>query len=78
MGKPDSELIRSCLDVAKAKNLNIKILNSKQIHELNPQFDLQGKDDIVGVYDEQAGVLFPENCILSFVEQAVKQYGARA
>jgi len=29
MGKPDSELIRSCLNVAKAKNLNIKVLNSK-------------------------------------------------
>ncbi|EAR86962.1 monomeric sarcosine oxidase (macronuclear) [Tetrahymena thermophila SB210] len=77
MGKPDSDLVKQCLHVAKAKNLPIKILNSKQINQLNPQFDLQGKDDIVGVYDQEAGVLFPENCIQSFVEQGVKRYGGR-
>lgn len=40
MGKPDSDLVKSCLHVAKEKNLPIKILNSKEISKLNPQFDL--------------------------------------
>lgn len=40
MGKLDSELVQQCLHVAKAKNLNVKMLDANGIKNLNPEFDL--------------------------------------
>jgi sarcosine oxidase len=61
IGAPTSELVRGALASARRHGLAHEQLDAAQVHARFPAFRLP--DDLVGVFEPDAGVLRPEACV---------------
>lgn len=61
IGRPSGGLVRDAVACAKREGLTYRVLGSKEARERFPAFSLS--DDEVAVYDPNAGIMFPEECI---------------
>lgn len=71
IGPEDGHLVRGARASAAAFKVPHQVLSAAAIHRQFP--GIQPHDDMVGVLEERAGVLFPEHCIgalLAFAEQS--------
>jgi sarcosine oxidase len=72
-GTPDSEFVTGSLASARQHGLPYEYLNHMEVAERFPGFRLT--DDLVAVYEPNAGVLRPEACVDAFLDLAA-QHGA--
>ena len=68
LGSPDSEVISGALLSAKTHGIPYEYLNSKDLKKRYPAFKVN--NDTVGILEKDAGILFPEECITAYLEQA--------
>ena len=68
LGAPDSELIRGTLASADLHDLAVEQLTSAQVMQRFPAF--AAPDDMMGVFESRAGMLFPEACVRAHLEAA--------
>ncbi len=68
IGSPESELVKGAKTSADIHNLEYKLLDFAQIKLQFPAFNLS--EEMVGIWEPRAGVLFPEKCIETFLELA--------
>src|SRR6266487_4872096 len=61
LGKPDSKVVQGAALSALEYNLPYEYLNSTEIKKRFPGFNPAG--DTVAIFEENAGILFPEECI---------------
>lgn len=73
IGRPDSEVITGTLQSIRAHSLPHEIWNSAEMTDRHPVFQLS--DDEIAVYESNAGYLFSELCIQSYIYMA-KECGA--
>ena len=66
-------LVRGARASAEAFGVPHRVLSAAGVHRRFP--GLQPLDDMVGVVDERAGVLFPEQCIAALLESAREGWG---
>lgn len=71
IGQNGHPLLNGLKETAKKHNFNIKLMTPKEIMEKFPAFKIP--DHMVGIYDNTAGILFPEKCIDAFVSEAKKK-----
>ena len=71
VGTQESENITGVKRAAKEHGLEFEIIEPSEIRSRWPQF--QPRDNMIGGFDPQSGVLFPEKCIGAHLEQAQKQ-----
>src|SRR5439155_26304377 len=70
MGRPNGELVAGSLRSAQQHGLPHELLERKALAHRYPQF--QVPQDHVGFFEPSAGFLEPENCIATFVDQALR------
>src|SRR5262249_32834366 len=70
IGAPQSELITGALRSAHEHGLAHELISANDIRTRFPA--LQSRDDMVGVFEPRAGILFPERCIAAQLERAWK------
>jgi len=70
IGPEDGMLVRGARASAEAFDVPHRVLSAAGVHGEFP--GLQPRDDMVGVLDDRAGVLFPEQCIAALLESAAK------
>jgi sarcosine oxidase len=68
IGPPDGELVSGTLASAREHRLPHEELTAGRIRDRFPGYD--PSDDMVGVYEPRAGLLFPELCVSTFLERA--------
>jgi sarcosine oxidase len=68
IGPEQSSLFSGAVRSAREHKLDYKVLDAKQIEDRFPVFRMNGDEQ--GLFETQAGILFPENCIETFVELA--------
>jgi sarcosine oxidase len=61
LGAQDSKVVQGAVLSAKTYNLSYEYLDSNEIKKRFPGF--APADDTVGVYEKNAGILFPEECV---------------
>ncbi len=71
VGRPESDSVVGMKRSAKEHDMEVEILDPDEIRRRWPQF--QPRDNMVGAYDSNSGVLFPEKCVASHLDQAAKQ-----
>lgn len=74
LGPREHPDLRSVVGTVTTHALPYELLNARAIHERFPAFRVD--DDVVGVYEEDAGILAPERCTIAHVDGA-KRRGAR-
>ncbi|RFZ94001.1 N-methyl-L-tryptophan oxidase [Mucilaginibacter conchicola] len=74
MGAPDADVVTGAIASALEHNLPYQLLDHKDIQKRYPA--LKPTVDTVGVFEPAAGILFPEDCISVFVEQAARNGAA--
>jgi sarcosine oxidase len=70
IGAPHTDLIRGALESARVHHLAHEVLDAAAVRRRFPVF--APSDDMVGVYEPQAGILFPEECVRAHLEQAAR------
>ena len=70
MGTRESENITGVKLAAQEHDLEFETLDPSEIRSRWPQF--QPRDDMIGGFDPQSGVLFPEKCVAAHLNQAQK------
>jgi sarcosine oxidase len=65
-GPDEGELVRGVLHAARTHGLPHRVLSSQEVRDEFPFF--RQSAGMSAVYDERAGVLFPEACVASFVK----------
>ena len=70
IGPEDGMLVRGARASAEAFLVPHRVLSAAGVTRLFP--GLQPLDDMVGVLEERAGVLFPEECIATMLERAAR------
>ena len=70
VGTDKSENITGVKLAAKEHGLEFEILDPSEIRSRWPQF--QPRDEMIGGFDPQSGVLFPEKCVAAHLSQAEK------
>jgi sarcosine oxidase len=73
IGSPQGDLVSGSVRSAREHGLSHTVLDAAQIRRLYPVF--APRDDEVAVYEDAAGVLFPEACIAAHLRLA-EQHGA--
>lgn len=68
MGAPDSRLIRGTLESATMHGLAVEDLTADQVMRRFPAFHTP--DGMIGVFEQRAGVLFPEACVRAHLDGA--------
>ena len=71
IGRAESDSVVGIKRSAKEHGMEAEILDPDEIRRRWPQF--QPCDNMVGAYDSRSGVLFPEKCVASHLDQAAKQ-----
>ncbi|MBV9544245.1 MAG: N-methyl-L-tryptophan oxidase [Chloroflexi bacterium] len=61
IGPPDEDLVRGSLESARQHNLPYELLDANEIRRRFPILQARGNE--MALYEERAGVLFPEKCI---------------
>lgn len=69
IGPEDGMLVRGALASAQAFQVFHRVLSAAEVHRQFP--GLQPLDDMVGVLEDRAGVLFPELCIGALLARAM-------
>jgi sarcosine oxidase len=69
LGAPGSPTVAGALRTAEASDLEHQLLRPHEIRERFPQFAV--RDSEVALWDPDAGVLFPENCLRGYVGAAI-------
>lgn len=75
MGYPGSEVVEGSLLSAREHGLPHQLLTAEEIRQRFPA--IRPEPEEVALYEENAGLLFPERCILAHLEQATR-LGAEA
>lgn len=70
IGRPQARSIIGIQKSAQVHNLELEILDPDEIHRRWPQ--LCPRDEMIGAYDDNAGVLFPEACVQAQLDDALK------
>ena len=70
IGRPQARSIIGIQKSARVHNLELEILDPDEIHRRWPQ--LCPRDEMIGAYDDNAGVLFPEACVQAQLDDALK------
>lgn len=73
IGPDGGMLVKGALEAAEQHHVPHRVLSAAGVHRYFP--GLQPLDDMVGVVEERAGVLFPEQCIAAMLARA-EQAGA--
>jgi sarcosine oxidase len=73
VGPEDGMLVRGARASAEAFLVPHEVLSAAAVTRLFP--GLQPRDDMVGVVEERAGVLFPEQCISAMLDRAARAGG---
>jgi sarcosine oxidase len=73
IGAADGDLVAGSLASARQHGLSHTLLDGAQIHRMYPPFEPH--DDEAGLYEDAAGVLFPERCIAAHLQMA-ENHGA--
>jgi sarcosine oxidase len=73
VGAPDSPIVAGSISSARAHGLSHTVLDAGQIHRLFPVFTPQPDEN--ALYEDAAGVLFPEKCIAAHLQLA-ERHGA--
>jgi sarcosine oxidase len=68
IGTPEGELVGGVLTSVKAYSIPHRVLSPSEVKSEHGAFTLD--EDQIAVYEETAGILFPEECIRAFVTQA--------
>lgn len=71
IGQEGYTLMNGLKRTAKEHNFDIKPMKAREIMERFPAFKVP--DNMVGIYDPTAGILFPEKCIEAFIAGAEKR-----
>src|SRR5262245_9085911 len=71
LGRPESEVVSGARKSAETHGLPHEVLSAPQVRARFPA--LRPDDDMVGVLEPRAGVLFPHLCIEAHLDQARKQ-----
>lgn len=74
-GTPQSELVTGALESARKYGVRYKILSPREVDDQFQVFNL--REDEVGFYDYDAGVVFPEKAIEAFYELAKERVDFR-
>ncbi len=72
-GRPGSELVSGTINSARQHNLPYEVLSAREAASRFPVFEPD--EDEVAVYEKNAGILFPEECVAAQAELAEK-FGA--
>lgn len=70
IGAPESALVRGSLESARVHGLAHEVLDAPTIRQRFPIFN--PSEEMVGVLEPRAGVLFPEECVLAHLGQAAR------
>ena len=73
IGRPESTVVRGAIQSAREHGLAHEVLDSTQVRKRYP--GLNPADDMVGVLEPRAGILFPEECVAAHLRLA-KSAGA--
>ena len=73
LGPEGGTLVRGARASAAAFDIPHRVLSAAEVHRQFP--GLQPRDDMVGVVEDRAGVLFPEQCITAMLTSAEKAGG---
>lgn len=68
IGPPESDLVRGSLESARTHRLTHEVLDPPAIRRRFPVF--APGDEMIGVFEPRAGVLFVEECVLAHLQQA--------
>lgn len=68
LGKRDSHVVTGTLESARINNLTCELLNEREVKNKFPAF--HPTDQTYGVYEKNAGILFPERCIETYLSLA--------
>ena len=68
IGRPESELVSGVLASVREHRMPNEVLTSRTLVERFPQFRVDS--ETIGVWEADAGVLFPEECIRAFLDGA--------
>ena len=61
IGRPNSSMVTGALRSAEEHRLPFQLLSSDQVRQRHPA--LRPAEDMVGVWEPRAGILFPEKCV---------------
>ncbi|MDQ7828018.1 MAG: N-methyl-L-tryptophan oxidase [Armatimonadota bacterium] len=70
LGRPESVLVRGALASARTHGLAHELLDGREVRRRFPVF--QPDDEMAGVLEPRAGVLFPEEAILAALQEAAR------
>ncbi|MBI3859648.1 MAG: N-methyl-L-tryptophan oxidase [Thaumarchaeota archaeon] len=68
VGSGDGGLVRDTLTSAMQYALPHRVMSGREVNENFPAFSLE--DEETAVFEERAGILFPEECVSTFVGEA--------
>jgi len=68
IGSPSTELVSGVLASAREHRLAHEVLDASRMADRYPMFRL-GRD-MLGVFEPDAGILFPERCVSAFLDEA--------
>lgn len=71
LGRPDGPTVRGARRSAAAFALPHEMLSPEEVRARFPQFSIRGSE--VGLWDPDAGVLFPENCLRAHAAGAAER-----
>lgn len=69
-GTPDSEFVSGTIASGQEHGLPYEVLDPRQVAERFPGFQLS--DDLIGVYEPNAGILKPEICVAAHLDLATR------
>ena len=64
IGTPESDVIKGTLQSVQTHNLSYSVLTASEIRSKYKVFN--PSNDEIGIFEEEAGYLIPENCILAY------------
>jgi sarcosine oxidase len=68
IGPPESALVTGTLDSVSTHGIDVETLTANQIVQRFPAF--QPEPEMIGVYEHNAGMLFPEACVRAYLRLA--------
>ena len=71
VGRHECDSIKNIRLAAKEHNMKLEILDPSELRRQWPQF--KPRDNTIGAFDSQSGVLFPEKCVTAHLNQASRQ-----
>jgi sarcosine oxidase len=70
IGAPDGVVVKGSRLSAETHRLPFEVLSAPEIHKRFPA--LRPPDDMIGILEPRAGILFPEKCVGAHLDRAVK------